>query len=62
MAKVRSLATVYMPSTKQGVKWERYEDWEEDEGDVYHIPNTRLDEFLATGNFVRVKGHDEDDD
>lgn len=62
MAKVRALATVYMPSNKKGVKWERYEDWEEENGDVYDIPGNRLQEYLDTGNFERVKGNDEDDD
>lgn len=61
MAKVRALATVYMTSKKKGVKWERYEDWEEADGDVYDIPGNRLQEYLDTGNFERVKGDDEDD-
>lgn len=58
MAKVRCLATTYMPSGKKGAnqpKWLRYEDWDESSGDVYAIPGNRLDEFLATGNFERVK-------
>ncbi len=53
MKKVRALATVYMPSTQKGVKVERYEDTEGE--DVYEIPNARLEEFLATGNFVEVQ-------
>lgn len=55
MAKVRALATVYMPSKKKGVLVERYEDWFEEGGDVYDIPGSRLQEFLNTGNFERVK-------
>lgn len=61
MAKVQCVATTYMPSKKKDVKWERYEDWEEADGDIYEIPGNRLDEFLATGNFRRVKGGDEGD-
>ena len=56
MAKVRCLATTYMPSKKKDVKFERYEDWHEHEGDVYEVPGNRLQEFLDTGNFERVKG------
>lgn len=59
MAKVRALATVYMPTgkTAQGQpKWERYEDWFQEGGDIYDIPGKRLQEFLDTGNFERVKG------
>lgn len=52
MKKVKCLATVYMPSTKEGVKVERYEDTEGE--DVYEIPDARLKEFLATGNFEEV--------
>ena len=55
MAKVRCLATCYMPSRKKNVKFERYEDWHEQEGDVYEIPGNRLGEFISTGNFERVK-------
>ena len=55
MAKVRCHATCYMPSKKKNVKWERYEDWQEEGGDVYEIPGNRLDEFLDTGNFERVR-------
>ncbi len=58
MAKVRCFATVYMPTNKTGSgqpQWERYEDWDEDNGDVYDIPGSRLQEYLDTGNFERVK-------
>ena len=56
MAKVRATATCYMPSQKSDVKFDRYEDEFEGNNDIYDIPGNRLDEFLATGNFVRVKG------
>ena len=55
MAKVQCIATCYMPSNKKDVKWERYEDWFEDDGDIYDIPGKRLQEFLDTGYFERVK-------
>ena len=57
MAKVRCLATGYMPSGKTGPnqpKWLRYEDWDDHNDDVYEIPGNRVQEFLDTGNFVRV--------
>ena len=53
MKKVRALATVYMPSTKEGVKVERYEDIEGE--DIYEISDRRLGEFLKTGNFEEVR-------
>lgn len=59
MAKVRCHATCYMPTGKTGKtqpKWARYEDWFQSDGDVYDIPGKRLQEFLDTGNFERVKG------
>ncbi len=58
MAKVRCLATTYMPSGKSGPgkpKFTRYEDWHEEGDDVYAVPGNRLQEFLDTGNFERVK-------
>ena len=55
MAKVRAIATCYMPSGKKSHKFDRYEDWFENDGDIYDIPGQRLQEFLDTGNFERVK-------
>lgn len=57
MKKVLCISTCYM-SAKKGKKMpvERYEDEYGDERDVYEIPETRVDEFLNTGNFELVKG------
>ena len=52
MQELRCLATCYMPSTRKGVKVERYEDIEDE--DIYEVPDKRVNEFLETGNFERV--------
>ena len=63
MAKVQCYATCYMPSDKSGVKWERYEDWEQgSDGDIYTIPGHRVAEFLATGRFTRVHSEEDEND
>ena len=51
--KVNCVGTCYMPSDKQGVRVERYED-ENGVEDTYEIPSGRLKEFLETGNFELV--------
>ena len=63
MAKVQCIATNYMPSDLPGVKWERYEDWEDGEvGDIYTIPGHRVQEFLDTKRFIRVHPDEEGDE
>ena len=49
MSNLRCTATCYMPSEKEGVEVERYED--EPGEDVYDVPAHRVDEFMASGNF-----------
>ena len=51
---VRCVATCYMPSDKEGVLLERYEDDYGDSRDVYDVPEDRVNEYLESGNFVRV--------
>ncbi len=46
---LRCLSTCYMSSTAKGVQVERYEDLEGE--DIYAVPDNRVAEFLATGNF-----------
>lgn len=64
MAKVQCLYTCYMPSDKDGVGVERYEDvfpvLDGEDKSIYTIPGHRVAEFVATGWFERV--HEEEDD
>ena len=52
--RVRCVASCYMPSEVPGVKVERYEDYYGDSRDEYNVPDYRVEEFLESGNFVRV--------
>lgn len=52
MTKLRCLATCYMPTPEGPL--ERYEDMRGE--DVYSIDSSLVEEFLASGNFVRVAG------
>lgn len=52
MAKLRCIATCYMPISKGSKVVERYED--EENSDVYEVGELRVKEFLATDNFVLV--------
>lgn len=54
MAKVLCIGTCYMPVKKGDSVVERYEDEYGDMRDLYDIPDTRLKEFLDTGDFQNV--------
>lgn len=55
MAKLRCIATCYMPiDPKKELPVERYEDYYGDKRDAYEVDDNRVDEFLATGNFEEV--------
>ncbi|KKL67452.1 hypothetical protein LCGC14_2134810 [marine sediment metagenome] len=63
MARVQCTNTCYMPTGKKPRKGEnqvveRYEDYFGNDADVYEIPDSRLEEFLDTGNFERVEDTD----
>ncbi len=49
--RLRCRATCYMPVDDGHVM--RYEDEYGDKRDVYDVPDYRVDEYLASGNFVR---------
>ena len=51
---LRCVASCYMPGDEEGVLMERYEDEYGDDRDVYDVPESRVDEYLETGNFRRV--------
>jgi len=52
VVKLLCTATTYLPEEEGGDVLFRFED--DTEGDTYEVPESRVDEFLATGNFQRV--------
>ncbi len=54
MVKLQCLALTYLPEEEGGDVLFRFED--DTEGDTYDVPESRVAEFLATGNFLRVSG------
>lgn len=53
MVKVRCIRTCWMPQEANGVILEKYEDIRNE--DVFEIEDDRLDEFLSSSNFEKVK-------
>ncbi len=53
MTKLNCIATCYMSSEVGSEQVQRYED-ENGKEDIYEVPEGRVDEFLATGNFEAV--------
>ncbi len=59
MTRLRCISTVYMPAAEGSEqRFDRYED--ERGEDVYEVVNDRVEEFLATGNFVPLSDPNED--
>ncbi len=56
MVKLRCTAMTYLPVEEGGEVLHRFED-ERDE-DIYDVPETRVEEFLATGNFRLMPNSD----
>jgi len=59
MAKLRCTATCYMPTGKKPKKGrnpevDRFEDVEGE--DIFEVEDDRVEEFLATGNFIQDSG------
>ena len=54
MVKLQCLALTYLPEEEGGDVLFRFED--DTEGDTYEVPESRVEEFLSTGNFLRLSG------
>ncbi|KKN23994.1 hypothetical protein LCGC14_0899320 [marine sediment metagenome] len=54
MVKLQCLALTYLPEEEGSDILFRFED--DTEGDTYEVPESRVEEFLATGNFLQVSG------
>jgi len=54
VVKLQCLALTYLPEEEGGDVLFRFED--DTEGDTYEVPESRVEEFLSTGNFLRLSG------
>jgi hypothetical protein len=54
VTKLLCTGTMYLPGLEDQSVQERFEDEYGDERDIYDVPENRVVEFLATGNFQVV--------